>query len=554
MKEAVAMSRPFRIRSLASAFAAILVLAALPGAGAAAAPVARCVPGGPLVEFRGMVSEADARTYAYLPFNVVKGTTRIEVGYEWSENSVVTDPLDETTLDLGLRESGLGASAGFRGWSGSNQAKLHEGQPRVFVQSDAASRSYMPGPIRPGTWNIELGIAAVSSVGAAWRVEVACSSPVTGPAPQPDPVDPDHVARGEAGWYDGDLHQHGYHSTPTGPSYADLVLHARMAGLDFVPVTEYVIGQHWNELGAVQRANPDLLIWPGREVITYQGHAIVLGETDSLEYRQGLKGISLGRIQRESVAQGALFQVAHPTFFPPPFDKYCRGCFFGLGGEIDWSMVTTLEVLTGPVIVDPRPFLPYPLIQNPFTESAIELWEAKLLEGYRITAVSGSDDKSGFGIGVNATSVYASELSRTALQEALRAGHAYIRTLGTGQHPFVPQPNLSPVVEMTATTADGQAGMYGDSLAADEAQVTIRVVGGLGQMLEIVRNGVLLSTVLITSADFVHTFTAARSPDEGPLGTFWRIQTRISAIPGVVGPVLTSIGNPIFLTGESAAA
>ena len=33
-------------------------------------------------------------------------------------------------------------------------------------------------------------------------------------------------------------------------------------------VTEYVTGRHWDTLGAVQRANPDLVIWPGREVIT----------------------------------------------------------------------------------------------------------------------------------------------------------------------------------------------------------------------------------------------------------------------------------------------
>jgi hypothetical protein len=549
------MRHQFRSRVLVRLLAVLsLTLVGLPGSlrtAIAAEGAPPCVPGGPLVQYTGTVTEADSRSFRLLPFRVAGGTTRVEVGYEWTEHGTPTT-LDKTTLDLALRDAGTGSTAGFRGWSGSNEGKLHAGQDRIFVQADSASRAYTPGPIQLGTWRVELGIAAVFSGGADYRVEVACLDVPVGPAFVPDPVDPGHVADPNTGWYYGDLHVHAKHSGLTGREYVQEVQLARDAGLDFLPITEYVNNQHWAELGPIQRDNPDLLIWPGREIITYFGHAIVLGETNTLEYRHGFRDITLGGIQEDSVNQGAMFQVAHPTIYPPPtFDKFCRGCFFSLGDQIDWGKVDTLEVLTGPIIVDPRPFLPFPLIQNPFTESAIRLWESKLLAGYKITGVSGSDDHNGFTLGVSATAVYASELSRSGLEEALRAGHAYVRTFGVHGNPYIHLPALSPTVEMTAEAADGQTGMFGDSLAANQAEVTVEVEGGDGQILEIIRNGAKVQTVPITGNDFEFTFTADRSADEGPLGTFWRVQTRILSIPGVTGPAITSIGNPIFLAGSA---
>jgi hypothetical protein len=550
------MRHPFISRTLVRLLAALsLTLVGLPGSLGTAMAVSgtpSCVPGGSLVEYRGTVTEADGKSFRLLPFRVASGTNRVEVGYEWTEHGTPS-LLDHTTLDLALRDSGTGGAAGFRGWSGSNEGRLNLGQERIFVQADRASRGYTPGPIQLVTWNVELGIAAVFSGGADYRVEVTCKNVTgVGPAFVPDPVDPDYVARPEAGWYYGDMHVHAKHSGLTGREYPQEVQLARDAGLDFLPITEYVNNQHWGELGPIQRDNPDMVIWPGREIITYSGHAIVLGETNTLEYRDGFRDITLAGIQEDSVNQGALFQVAHPTIYPPPtFDKYCRGCFFSLGDQIDWNKVHTIEVLTGPIIVDPRPFLPYPLIQNPFTESAINLWEGKLLAGYKITGVSGSDDHNGYTLGVSATAVYASELSRSALDEALRAGHAYVRTFGVHGNPYIHLPALSPTVEMTAETADGQTGMFGDTLAADQAEVTVRVKGGDGQVLEIIRNGVKVQTVPIVGNDFEFTFTADRSADEGPLGTFWRVQTRLPTITGVTGSVISSIGNPIFLAGSA---
>jgi hypothetical protein len=507
---------------------------------------AACRPDGPPVVVAGSVGSADAKTYRTVPFEVAPGTTRVEVGYRWDDVVPLPDlPVDlvQTVIDLGLwDEGGVGTPEGFRGWSGSRQGKTALGQDPVWVQADTAERGYRPEPVRPGTWHVDLGIAAVSPLGATYEVTVRCLDPVVGPPVVSQPVDPTHVARAEPGWYHGDFHMHGYHSNSRAPEWPRFVQYARDAGLDFLPVTEYVTNQHHRELGPVQEANPDLVIWPSREVITYFGHATVFGETPHVvDWRHGAPGVSLADIQAASVADGALFGVAHPTIFPTAiFASFCRGCEFSLVDEIDWDAVDTIEVLTGPVLADDRQLGGPGLglaVQQPFVLTAIDLWQRQLLAGHKITAVSGSDDKLGPGLGSSATAVYADELSRPALVAAVRAGHAYVRTQGVA---------ASPALEMTAVTADGQRGMFGDVLRAGSAQVTVRVRGAAGQLLSISKDGLPAGVVPITSDDFTHSFAATRSTSSGPLGTFWRVDT-LALTDGSSTPYLTTIGNPIFL-------
>lgn len=525
---------------------AAAAMSAAGGARADAPPV--CEPNGSPVILTGSVSSSDAKTYRDLPFEVRPGATRVEVGYEWADKvplpSSPASVLVQTVLDLGLwdGQGPVGDPASFRGWSGSRQGKTAQNQSPVWVQADTAERGYRPGPVESGIWNVDLGVAAVAPLGATYAVTVTCLATPAGPEFVSEPVDPSHVANPSEGWYFGDFHMHGRHSNPNAPDWNGFVTYAREAGLDFLPVTEYVTDQHQRELGPVQVANPDLLIWPGREVITYYGHATVFGETPSVvDWRHGAPGVTLRGIEDQSVRDGALFGVAHPTIFPTPvFANFCRGCEFTLGDQIDWDEVSTIEVLTGPVLVDDKE-LGGPGVgvkmQNPFVTTAIDYWQRLLLAGHKITAVSGSDDKLGPGLGSSATAVYASQLSRDALEAGVRAGHAYVRTLGV---------HNSPAVEMTASTADGQTGMFGDTLHAGKARVTVRITGAAGQALLISRDGLPAGVVPITSDDFSHVFTAVRTPTSGPLGTFWRVDT-LAPSNGSSGPYLTTIGNPVFL-------
>lgn len=513
---------------------------------------AACAPGQPPLEMTGQVASSDAKTYQLQPFDVDPVTERIEVAYTWSElGQLPATPLTETTIDLGLWDAdGFLDPAGFRGWSGSRQGRIDREQAPVFIESDSAERGYVPGLIEPGTWFVELGIAAVSPEGAEWRVMVQCLAADTEAKPPPDPVDPTHVANPEPGWYHGDFHMHAFHSNPNAPDFAGTVEQAREAQLDFLMITEYVTGRHWNTLGATQRANPDLVIWPGREIITYFGHVNTLGETPGvLEYRHGFMDVNIREIQDASLAAGALFQVNHPTSFPGPvFENFCRGCEFELGDEIDWNRVDTIEAVNGPMLANSTdiglPAIPGQ-IQNPFVTTAIRLWEERLLAGNKITAVSGSDSKGvdapaergRKGYGSSATAVLADNLSRPALTEGIQAGHVYIRTLGVAG---------SPELEMTVT-AGQQTGTFGDSLTAETATLEVRVTGGQGQLLKLYQNGlpVPLAVVPILGDPFTHSQPIFRLPlTEGSLGTFWRIETF-----DPLQQVITTIGNPVFLTG-----
>lgn len=517
------------------------------------AAAVNCAPGLPALEISGSAAPADAKSYRELPFVVGAGTGRIELSYGWTERSPLpSTPLTATTLDLGLWDQhGYRSAVGFRGWSGSRQGRIDNGQEPVFVEASRAERGYRPGPIRPGTWHADLGIAAVGPGGADWVVKVECKA-ASGGTPADDPVDRSHVARNAAGWYHGDFHMHGYHSNANAPGDAEFVAQARAAQLDFLMVTEYVTGEHWRRLGAMQRANPDLVIWPGREIITYHGHAMTHGETPGvLEYRHGFEDVTLGEIQRLAKQDDALFQVNHPTTFPGPlFANFCRGCAFELEDAIDWAQVDTIEILNGPLITEASDLglpLPLPLgIENPFMGTAIDLWERKLAEGYRITGVSGSDSKGvdtedereRKGYGSSATAVHASSLSRAALKSAIQAGHAYVRTRGVAH---------SPALTFEASVADGQHGIFGDTLRVNETEkVTLRstVSGGAGQTLRYFRNGRLFRSVSINADPFEHELEVTRqAANEGPLGTFWRIETKDSQ-------ARTTIGNPVFLKGR----
>lgn len=512
-----------------------------------------CAPGAPALEYSGSVTTADAKTYYLQPFTVVPGTGRVEMAYGWTDRpGLPSTPLTATTLDLGLWDNdGYRTVEGFRGWSGSRQGRIDRDQAPVFVEAATAERSYVPGPIEPGIWHAELGFAAIAPQGADWTLRIECKPGGANGTAVNDPVDANHVARVVPGWYHGDFHMHGFHSQPDGPGAEDFIAQSRAAQLDFLMVTDYVIGQHWRELGAMQRAHPDLLIWPGREVITYFGHVNTHGETPSvLEYRHGFEDVSIAEIQRLAKQDDALFQVNHPTLFPPPlFSNLCRGCYFELGDEIDWDQVDTLEILTGPVLAtadDLGLAVPLPLaIEQPFMATAILLWEDLLRRGHMITAVSGSDSKGvesseeefiRKGYGSSTTAVYAENLSRAALKDAIRAGHAYVRTRGVAR---------SPALEFTASTADGQTGIFGDTLLVDglaPATLTTTVTGGMGQLLTYYRNGLTALVVPVTADPFTHEFAlATRDPlTEGPLGTFWRIETRDLQSR-------TAIGNPIFL-------
>ena len=508
----------------------LLLSMALPGTGVEAAKAPKCRPGRKVV-IEGHIPPTKVDSYKLLPFEVAPGVNSLSITYSYTEG--------DTVLDLGVWDNdGAFSYKGFRGWSGSRQGRSDDfdeepgpDQPPVVIQADDASRNYIPAPVKPGLWNVELGVGAIEDSGADYKVKVRCKNLDVGPKPAPDPVDPTHVANPDAGWYFGDFHMHAYHSNLNAPTQDEFVQFARDAGLDFFPITEYQINRHWSEWGETARANPDLIFWPGREVITYFGHAGVIGETPgTIEYRHGFKDVSMADIQADSVEAGALFQINHPTTFPPPLDHLCRGCVWELDDVVDYSKVHTIEVVNVGV-QRPGDGLP-----NPFVETAIDFWEGKLLDGFHIAPTGGSDDKLGPNYGIPATAVFAEQLSRDALKAAIDAGHVWIAARGVAQ---------SPELGFSATAGE-QTAIFGDTLTSDTAEFTVTVKGGQGHVLYIYRDGQTIESVPVTSDDFTHTFTGTAAPTANPLGSYYRVETREIGTFGPPG-LLSTLGMPIFL-------
>src|SRR4029077_17235421 len=95
---------------------------------------------------------AGEETHFFLPFDVPAGIAEIEVQHD--------DLSDTNILDWGLDDPN-----GFRGWGGGNT------EPAI-VGIEAASRSYVPGPIPSGHWEVVVGKAKVRELPARYSVQV----------------------------------------------------------------------------------------------------------------------------------------------------------------------------------------------------------------------------------------------------------------------------------------------------------------------------------------------------------------------------------------------
>lgn len=527
-----------------------------------------CQPGEDTVVITGQVAGEVAKTYFQNPFYVHPDSKRVEVSYQWTDinpsQSTGTDPNDTTVMDLAVWDQrGYKDAAGFRGWSGDRQGRIDRSQAPVFIEKGAAERGYTAGPVEAGTWYAEIGVAIASNNGAEYEIRVDCYDTDSVDPVAPDPVDPNFVANPNPGWYHGDFHMHGYHSNPNGADAFEMATVSRDAGLDIIFYTDYVVVSHWDQIGSAQEANPDMLFYPGREIITYSGHANTLGETRGLvEYRHGFEGENIGDMQQRAIDAGALFQVNHPKQFAiEGIENLCRGCQWNYEDETDWSQVHTMELLTGPAIVSSdqvgAPSSPGS-IQNPFMQLSIDYWTEKLQEGFKITAVSGSDSKgaeSGAdvnykGYGANATAVLADSLSQAAVREAILGGRTIIKTLGSDE---------SPHIELEAFTADESITYGGEIVLAEGNTATLRltVTDAQFENLVLYRNGTAQGAPTIVSSDpFVHEIEIGRdTASEGPLGTWWyyQITSNSTTLQGQTVPpgIIRAIGNPVYLTAPA---
>jgi hypothetical protein len=177
----------------------------------------------------------------------------------------------------------------------------------VRLAADAASPGYLPGPIEPGVWTVEIDCHRILPPDRIdWRLTVAGSSGPAGPAPAPDTPPPARTSG--PGWYRGDLHRHTDHSDAVWPPEA-MVADARARGYDFAALTDH---NTVSALAAARRAaGDDLLILPGMELTTFHGHALALGSGAMHDWRIR-DGQTMAARATDIAAAGDLFVIAHP--------------------------------------------------------------------------------------------------------------------------------------------------------------------------------------------------------------------------------------------------
>jgi len=528
--------------------------------GAAAAPE-QC-PGREIQPDRVITGEFGGelqQSYVMLPFRVPAGTTAVRVKYCHDQPELALPGVpNRHTLDLGIyepraNEGRTWSVPEFRGWGGSSHPDVTvsaegfstEEQYMADPREDPpgkTTRAFRPGPIDPGEWALELGVAAVADqeLGdadgkVAWRVEIQLSDD---PAFADEPYRParydSRPARTEPGWYAGDLHVHAEHSAygdatmTEALGYAFRPLAEGGAGLDFITLSDYVSGSAWGEVGRHQGRHPGKLVARSAEVITYRGHVNNHNTASVVDYREGpiyerrddgsLQQVRGRRPARELFddvhAHGGYTQINHPTIFPadvPPFGLLCRGCSWEYSDEeTRYEKADAIEIATGPSGLKTQPETG----PNPFTVTAVEFYERALAAGHHIAAVGVSDShragRTGSGpldsvtqapIGEATTMVYARELSEPAVECAVEAGHTYVKVGG----------NEGPDLRFEAVPAGGapRPAIFGDTVQAESAEFTARVLGGSGRTLLVLRDGQVVDSVPVGGAEFEHRFASS---------------------------------------------
>lgn len=434
---------------------------------------------------------AEAPPYFEVPFTVPEGTVEIEVRHD--------DLSEANILDWGLRDPD-----GFRGWGGGNT------EPAI-VGEQAASRSYLPGPIAAGEWAVLIGQARIAETPARYRIEIVFrTTPTLAPQPERSPYAPVALRAGPA-WFAGDFHVHSRESGDAEPTLDEIATFARSRGLDFVELTEHNVLSQLDLLNDAQSRHPELLFVPGIEITTYWGHANAIGATEWIDFRvrSGLPA-SVETMVAAAHAQGAAFAINHPVL---NLGDQCIGCAWEL--DVDPARVHAIELQNGA----------FSITGGLFYMPALRFWEELLATGARVAAIGGSDDhRAGEGtgpfsspIGSPTTMVYATELSAAAIAEAVRAGRTVVKLEGPDD----------PMVELVAGDR-----MIGDTITERSAELTARVTGGTGTSLRLLRNGRVVETFEVDADPF--EVTVPVTAPAGDVDDRWRAQLEIDGRPRVV--------------------
>ncbi len=409
--------------------------------------------------------------YFDLPFEVPDGTQEIEVAHAPRH--------DNDVLDWGV----YGPSGEYRGWGGG---KLGD----AIIGVEASSTSYLPGPIPPGTWTVNVGKARIHSGDCGYHVEITLrTTPTLTPLGDRSPYVEAPAFVDKPGFYAGDFHVHSEDSGDARPPLDEIAQLAISKGLDFVVITDHNTTAQVDRLVAAQVRNPELLMLPGVEFTTYGGHATGFGATRYVDHRIGHNGRTVQQAIDEFAAQGALFSINHPAL---DLGDVCIGCAW-THGDPDVGTFQGVEIETQG----------YDEAGGLFTDKALLFWEDLLDKGNHLAALGGSDDHQAGqgntrGVGTPCTLVFAQSLSQEGIKQAILDSRTVVKL----------QDCDAPMIAL-----DTDPPRTGDTAIGESVTVTATVTGGVGDKFHFIENGLGTEQPVTIDKD-PQVFTLTRAPDD----------------------------------------
>lgn len=415
----------------------------------------------PEITLQGVVSGTQNHSYVEVPFRVPAGVHRVTVTFSYTERD------QKTALDLGLEDPD-----GLRCWSGGNKSTLTVGL------SDATP-SCLPGPIPAGEWNVLIGVPNIRPhVTAHYTATVSLSR---SGLVSDEPAVLRQPLRSGPGWYRGDLHMHTGHSDGRCPSETGAMVPcpvfmtveaAAKRGLDFIAITDHNATSQYDAMRELQPYFDKVLLIPGREITTFQGHMNIFGTTDSVDFRVGSKSVPDLNVLLERVKRlGAIASINHPN---APGGEICMGCRWEPAVPVAMDEFTAVETVNGG---DADP-----------VNSGIPFWQRQLTLGHRLTAIGGSDNHTPLiapdapnAVGHPTTVVYAQELSTPAILEGIRSGRVFVDVTGSSDR----------LLDVSAHTQTSSAVMGGDLHAAtgETIEIDAQVNGCDGDSVQLLTAG-----------------------------------------------------------------
>ena len=315
------------------------------------------------------------------------------------------------------------------------------------------------------------GLEVFTPAAEAW-LEVAAlahaPAATTARATRPRFPRPRHVDRMRLpGVLHGEMHAHTVHSDGRF-TVAEQDGRAIAMGLDFVAMTDHNTTSGHAD---IDRGRPVVRL-RGEELTTFHGHFCIYGIDRCHEWHDRGRAIRTVAAIDDVRAAGGLASLSHPN---TPGAPVCVGCHF-VPGSVPYDRFDLMEVWYGA----------WPL-RHPEDVKTLDLWDRLWDQGMPKVAVAArdwhsQDHEDRDGVTFPVTAVLCGERTESAILAAIRAGRVFL-TEGYG-------------VEMTATSAAGEATIGGSVPLAGEASLAFRLhrTSTVPAIACLVRNGRLAAS------------------------------------------------------------